>query len=181
MIPLGRIQPFAMNTGKGLKIFPSPVAPLYHYKSLILLIMKTRNLLLAGLLIGGLAFTSCQKDNSLQPANTDAEMKTHSTGEIWSVDDDPLSNFPDPFVDKTTITYRLNKAGYIRLAISGENFNSVTVLENGYKEAGVYQFEFDGSRLHPGVYIAQLRHDGKTIIEQMRRVPGTGVGNPLSD
>ena len=143
--------------------------------------MKTRNLLLAVLLIGGLAFTSCQKDNSLQPANTDAEMKTHSTGKIWSVDDDPLGNFPDPFVDKTTITYRLNKAGYIRLAISGENFHSITVLENGYKEAGLYQYELDASKLKPGLYFAQLRHDGKTIKEEMRKVAGTGVGNPLSD
>lgn len=143
--------------------------------------MKTRNFLIVTLLIGAVAFTSCSKDNSIQPASNDVAMKSDQTGEIWTIDEDPLSNSPDPFVDKTTIKYRLNKAGYVRLSISGEDFNSITVLVNAHQEAGVYSYEFDGSDLPAGDYLILLRHDDKTIKEQMRKVVGTSVGNPLSD
>ncbi len=134
--------------------------------------MKTRNFLIAVLFFSGLlAFTSCQKDNSLQPESNDAAMKSHQTGEIWQIEVDPLTNFPDPFVDETTIEYRLNKAGYVRLTVSGENSHSITILVSGYKEAGVYQFKFDGSQLEPGIYIAQLRHNGVFVKEVMQKIP----------
>ena len=147
--------------------------------------MKTRNLLIAVLLIGGLAFSSCQKENGLLPASTnataDASMKANETGQIWSVDADPLSNFPDPFVETTTIEYRMNKAGYVRLAIVGEDYASIAVLVNGHQEAGVYRVEFDARDLKPGLYIAQLRHNGVTVKEEMHKIEGTGIGNPIAD
>ena len=147
--------------------------------------MKTRNLLIAVLLIGGLAFSSCQKENGLLPASTnataDASLKANETGQIWSVDADPLSNFPDPFVETTTIEYRLKKAGYVRLAIVNEDYAGIAVLVDGYKEAGVYQVEFDARNLEPGLYVAQLRHDGVTIKEEMRKIADNNIGTPTSD
>ena len=71
------------------------------------------------------------------PATTDASMKSNDPGEIWSVDADPLTNFPDPFVETTTIEYRMNKAGYVRLAIVNEDYAGIAVLVDGYKEVGV--------------------------------------------
>lgn len=143
--------------------------------------MKTRNLLIAVLLISGLAFSSCQKENGMLPATTDASMKSNDPGEIWSVDADPLTNFPDPFVETTTIEYRMNKAGYVRLAIVNEDYAGIAVLVDGYKEVGVYQVEFDARNLEPGLYVAQLRHDGVTIKEEMRKIADDSIGTPSSD
>jgi hypothetical protein len=145
-----------------------------------LYVMKTRNLIIAVMLLSGIAFTSCQKDNSVQPASGDM-MKSHQTGEIWSVEADPLNNYPDPFTDQTTIEYRLNKAGRVKLTISNGNYNSIAVLVDAYQEAGVYQLDFDGSDLEPGVYVVRLLHNNKTIREEMRKVAGTIGGNPLSN
>jgi hypothetical protein len=142
--------------------------------------MKTRNLFIVALLIGAVAFTSCSKDNDIQPSN-EVALKSDQTGGIWTVQEDPLGNSPDPFTDKTTIRYKLKKAGKVRLSISNGEMHSIVVLVNAYQKAGVYEYEFDGSNLPAGSYYALLNHDGKTIRDEMRKIVGTSIGNPLSD
>jgi hypothetical protein len=163
--------PFLPYTRKALKISATITTSLYHQLTLKLYIMKTMNLLIGILFIGALAFTSCSKDNSLQPAGQDAELKAHETGEIWQFETDPLTNYPDPFTNSTTIEFEVREAGSVRLTVSGEGQNSIAVLFNGYKKPGIYQVVFDASDLEPGIYTAQLRAGGVVVKEQMQKIP----------
>jgi hypothetical protein len=144
-------------------------------------IMKTMNYLTTILVITTLAFTACQKDNTLQE-ETSTMFKSHETGEAWKVEADPLTNSPDPFSESTTIEYRLNEPGEVRLSVTGENTSGIMKMVNGYHEAGVYQVVLDGRKLKPGYYVATLSHNGRIIKERMYRIEGTsGGGDPISD
>jgi hypothetical protein len=135
--------------------------------------MKTKILFVAIFLLGGLVVSSCQKDNSLLPDNealaVTKDVDTHSDGIVPSWEKDPLTNYPDPFVDKTTIEFNLDRAARISLVVTNPNFGGITYLMNGYYRAGVYKCEFDATDLPSGEYIARLKIDKVVILERMTK------------
>ncbi len=70
-------------------------------------------------------------------------------------------NFPNPFNPETTIRYSISSKKFIRLSIYDILGNSIASLENGWKDAGHYQIQFNSKenanyRLSSGVYFCVL-------------------------
>ena len=75
--------------------------------------------------------------------------------------------FPNPFKEVTTIEYSIPTASSTKngngLLVTINVYNSfgikVVTLEEGYKPAGNYQVQFDGSGLSNGIYLCKLSAD----------------------
>jgi|UniRef100_A0A7C3YTQ4 hypothetical protein len=58
----------------------------------------------------------------------------------------------NPIRDETTITYQINKKGYVRLRVYDITGRLVSRLFEGVKEAGFYQLKWNGKNLPVGIY-----------------------------
>ncbi len=66
-------------------------------------------------------------------------------------------NYPNPFNPMTSIIFGLPEASEVKLTLFNSLGEKVTILFEGYKNAGYHQMEFEASRLPSGVYFYQLR------------------------
>jgi hypothetical protein len=147
--------------------------------------MKTKILILSSLIIGGLLFNACQKDNALieetsfeQIAASQDEADSPKTGpwggsldQPGNWDDDQITNFPDPFTNYTTIQYHMKKASWVRLSVYANQFEAVVLLVDEYQKAGVHQAKFNASGLPYGEYIAELKVGNAIYKEVMTKRP----------
>jgi hypothetical protein len=76
-------------------------------------------------------------------------------------------NYPNPFNPTTIISYAIPNDGLVILDIYDVLGNKVAELENGYKSAGSYDYNFDASNLTSGLYIYSLRVNDYTAIKKM--------------
>ena len=133
--------------------------------------MKTKILVFAALLIGGLILTSCSKDNALIEDNAFAQTAKDQYDEYpdpyWV---DMLSNYPDPFNFSTTIEFKLNRPCLVTLSVYKEGSNVETVILEGLKTKGTHSVVFSGKGLEDGKYFAELRIGDKVAIEEMTKV-----------
>jgi len=65
-------------------------------------------------------------------------------------------NYPNPFNPRTVIGWQMVDGGWISLRVYDVLGREVVTLIDGYKQAGHYQIEFDGSKLPSGVYFYNL-------------------------
>jgi photosystem II stability/assembly factor-like uncharacterized protein len=65
-------------------------------------------------------------------------------------------NYPNPFNPTTKIKYDLPKSGTVKLSIYDNLGREIRSIVNGFKNAGVYEINFDGSKLSTGVYFYRL-------------------------
>lgn len=129
--------------------------------------MKTKVLVFAGLLIGGLIFSSCQKDNALY--EDDAFAKTEFVSEVDTISPDPIRNYPDPFLNTTVVEYRLEKTSYVRLSVYNEETGYIRLMNEGIQVKGLHAMKFEAYNLPNGEYIAQLEIGNKTFTEVMTK------------
>lgn len=66
-------------------------------------------------------------------------------------------NYPNPFNPTTKISWQSSVAGHQTLKVYDVLGNEVATLVNEFRNAGNYEFVFDGSKLSSGVYFYQLR------------------------
>jgi hypothetical protein len=64
---------------------------------------------------------------------------------------------PNPFNPETSISFTLNEASAVELAVFDVKGREVAVLEEGYLNAGSYERTFNGSDLPSGMYFVHLR------------------------
>lgn len=144
--------------------------------------MKTKILIITGLISGGLLFTSCTKDNALmedvnfeQTAYDQENPKSPKAGPWSSEDDwegigrDEITNYPDPFKVFTTIHYLVKKTSKVNLAVYNKDYELVTILVNKYQGPGRHLVKFDSRGLPPGVYTAELTINGSVYKETMTK------------
>lgn len=144
---------------------------MYHILILKFTIMKTKVFVITAMFIGGLLFTSCQKDNAL--LEDDAFAKNLST-ELYSedpdpIEGDPMKNYPDPFINTTTIEYVLDKTAHVKLAVHNDETGLVQILVSGLQARGVHYVKFNAHNLPKGEYVAQLKIGDKVIREIMTK------------
>lgn len=134
-------------------------------------------------------YVSCFEDDQVQKldATTGAVLATYDVGDgplalalysatVSSVEDEyDLSpeeflleqNYPNPFNPATTIRYRLNSSGPVRIAVYSVTGQEVTVLKNGTEAAGNHSVTFNGTGLASGVYFYTITVDGFTQTKKM--------------
>ncbi|RLD48835.1 MAG: hypothetical protein DRI88_02100 [Bacteroidetes bacterium] len=122
--------------------------------------MKTKILVLAVLLVGGLLFTSsctCEKDNALLEDIASAQFDVKDN----YIEDQQLihriSNSPDPFMNYTTISYNLPVAGFVELSVSHATLYKEIVLVREQKRAGMHSVGFNAAGMPSGDYSIVLR------------------------
>ncbi len=129
--------------------------------------MKTQLLVFAVLLLGGLIFTSCQKDNALIEDNAFA--KNEILRGVDTISLDPIKNYPNPFLNTTTIEYRLKQTSYIRLSVHNTETGYARLLYEGTRVAGAHIFKFKAYNLPNGEYTAELEIRDKVFTRVMTK------------
>lgn len=74
-----------------------------------------------------------------------------------------VSSSPNPFVDNTTIRYRLDQASQISIEVFDGNGNQMNVLVNQQQAAGTYTVYWNASRLSAGVYFVKALKNGQVV------------------
>jgi 5-hydroxyisourate hydrolase-like protein (transthyretin family) len=68
-----------------------------------------------------------------------------------------FQNYPNPFNPLTKIKYQLPENGHVSLIIFDLIGNEVSELINCFQNAGLYETEFDGSKISSGIYYYQFK------------------------
>ena len=134
--------------------------------------MKTKVFVITAMFIGGLLFSSCQKDNALLEDSAFAKNLTMSESSIDpgpGPAEDPMKNYPDPFINTTTIEYVLDKNAMVKLSVHSDETGLVQILVNGLQARGVHYVKFSAYDLPAGEYVAQLTIGDKVIREIMTK------------
>jgi len=76
-------------------------------------------------------------------------------------------NYPNPFNPTTTISYTLDSAQPVRLAVYDVTGRLIQVLVDGQQAAGVTQVRFNGANLASGIYIYRLETPSATLTQRM--------------
>ena len=99
-----------------------------------------------------------KSSNSLDLSNDIS--KLHS----FKLDD----NFPNPFNPSTLINFQLGQLSSISLKIYDLRGHLIeTLLDDGIRTAGLYEYTFNGSQLASGIYFYELRVDGSRVNKKM--------------
>lgn len=67
-----------------------------------------------------------------------------------------FSSWPNPFHDRTTLSFALTKATSVRMTVYDTKGRSVAHVMSGWYDAGMHTIGFDGSALPTGTYFARL-------------------------
>ena len=81
-------------------------------------------------------------------------------------------NYPNPFNSSTTLRYRIEEPGRVRLEVFDVQGQKVKTLVDGYVGSGVYQVEWDGTDasgkpVATGVYLARLQKGTASLVHKM--------------
>jgi len=77
---------------------------------------------------------------------------------------------PNPFTERTTLHYRLERAGRMQVLANSADGKSLKVLQDAALESGVYQFNWETGDLTPGVYYVTLLLDGEPLVKKAVKV-----------
>ena len=81
-------------------------------------------------------------------------------GAAWAVDGSVTAS-PNPFRQRTALSFSLPAAAHVRLAVYDALGREVALLRDETVEAGHHEAVFDGSSLPSGVYVWRLQADGE--------------------
>lgn len=80
---------------------------------------------------------------------------------------DLRQNYPNPFNPSTKISYSISDKSFVSLRVYNALGKEVALLENGSKERGDYEVEFDASNLPSGTYFYTLSANGERQTRKM--------------
>ena len=76
-------------------------------------------------------------------------------------------NYPNPFNPKTKINFKLPVDSKVNIKIFDMLGREIATLVNGFKEAGYYTMEFNGSYLSSGMYFYRVQAKGFEVVKTM--------------
>lgn len=68
-----------------------------------------------------------------------------------------VSIYPNPISGKTKITYTINESTQVSLSLFDYTGKKLEMIEEGWKDKGVYEKDFDMSNYHTSTYFVQLK------------------------
>lgn len=80
-----------------------------------------------------------------------------------------VNGYPNPFKSSTTFKYHVADRSDINVTVFDMNGNLLRTLEDGVKDAGSYEINWDANSAQPGIYMIVLTVDGK-VIQTLRAV-----------
>lgn len=78
-----------------------------------------------------------------------------------------VQNYPNPFNPVTTIRFFLSEGSDISIDVFDLAGFKVATIDEGFKEAGYHDVEFDGSRLASGIYLYRLKTKNQVRSRKM--------------
>ncbi len=100
-----------------------------------------------------------------------SEPQDERSGTIGSSESDGILRIqPNPFTERTTVYYQLERSGRMQLMANSSDGKQLRVLEEAQREAGLYQFEWMTADLAPGIYYVTLLLDGEPIVKKAVKV-----------
>ncbi len=76
-------------------------------------------------------------------------------------------NYPNPFNPNTNIRFEIAKEGFVKLTVFDITGKVVETLASGNMNAGIYNADFDASKLSTGIYFYRLETEGFTDTKKM--------------
>lgn len=76
-------------------------------------------------------------------------------------------NYPNPFNPSTTINFALPKQGIVTLKVYNSLGKEVATLVDGFKNAGIYQANFNAVNLTSGVYYYSIKSEDFSEVKKM--------------
>lgn len=147
--------------------------------------MKSFALIVATLICAGLMLTSCQKDNSVAPDNSFSQSLDiqNPDGKVDPKPSDlpmidPISNYPDPFTETTTIQFRVTTGTKVSLIVYNELGERMAVLVGQYLPPGEYRTVYNAKDCPCGKYRAVLQMGTVEAVEDMTKVYSTEAELP---
>ena len=77
-------------------------------------------------------------------------------------------NHPNPFTDKTTITYTIPEAGFVNLRVFDFGGRTVSRVVEAYQQAGTYSYEIDIPNLASGNFYCKISVNG--FVQRIKMV-----------
>jgi len=71
-------------------------------------------------------------------------------------------NYPNPFSGQTTLSYALNRPGWLTIRVFDHSGRVVSIIHDGWHEAGSHRAVFDAQGLPRGIYYCQLQTNNQT-------------------
>jgi hypothetical protein len=81
-----------------------------------------------------------------------------------------LTIAPNPFTDRTTVSYTLERGGRAQLLVNSSDGKHLQVLEEGVRSEGQYNYTWSTAHLAPGVYYVTLLLDGEPLVKRAVKV-----------
>ena len=87
-----------------------------------------------------------------------------------SLENDRLTIAPNPFQERTTLSYLLDAPVRVRLQVHTESGMHLATLRDQPQEPGSYSMTWDTQDLAPGLYYVTLFADGKPVVKKAVKV-----------
>ena len=95
---------------------------------------------------------------SARIASQSAPMKSASARSSYG-----LRAIPNPFNPRTKVEFSMPREGHALVRVFDIQGRTAATIVNGRLPQGAHRFDFDGDRLASGVYLLQLRVDGRPV------------------
>ncbi len=78
-----------------------------------------------------------------------------------------MQNYPNPFNPTTSISFSIPQAAFVTLKVYDIVGREVANLMSEQKDAGIYNYNFDASKLSSGIYFYRLQAGNFTSSKKM--------------
>lgn len=81
-----------------------------------------------------------------------------------------LTIYPNPFNQKTTISYVLKEPSMVKIEILSINGNTLKVLLNSNQSKGIYEIQYDSGNRPSGIYLVRMILNDQMVIRPVMEV-----------